>query len=179
VVKDFCHRVVFLCLHHLKKKEESSTGDMLLGATVLRGRTDAKWYIRRVSDDDERRFFFATVRTGNPLPKTYLDFDASTGMSVLGLTLTEDKAQQVNVTEKRILDDIIKFFTVHPDTSFRYDCLPVVFGNADHKRRIFKKAVADGMLVKKGKGVKGDPDTYTVSEGYADAMKIFGLKGAA
>lgn len=63
-------------------------------------------------------------------------------------------------TTERIEEDIIKYFAVHPNSSFEQDCFPVVEGNTNLKRRIFNSLVKDGALVKSGKGVKGSPAVY-------------------
>ena len=76
VVVPHHQRAAFLGLHHLKKRNCDDHGEMLLGATVIRGRTDAKIDVDHPKDDDERRFVFATVRRGKPMPKTYLNYDA-------------------------------------------------------------------------------------------------------
>jgi hypothetical protein len=163
VVNDFSHRVAFLALHQLKKRETDSVGDMLLGATVIRGRTDAKWYLRRVSDEDPRRIFTATVRKGQEISPTYLDYNPDTETSTLGMTTTEERKHSAQETDKRIVQEIVTFFKNNPDTSFERDCFPAISGNSDLKRRLFKRVCADGVLKRIGKGTKSSPFAYTVA----------------
>jgi hypothetical protein len=158
--RHFSHRTAFLCLTHLKKKDCDESGDMIMGATVIRGRTDTKIYLKTVSDDDDRHIIHSKVREGRPIPKTYLDFNSETKASTLGLTVAEERKMNVGKTTERIEEDIIKYFAVHPDSSFEQDCFPIVEGNTGLKRKIFSSLVKDGALVKSGKGVKGSPAVY-------------------
>jgi hypothetical protein len=163
IMSRFSSRVAFLGLHHLKKRENDARGDMILGASVIRGRSDAELYIERVSDDDERRIFHANVRVGEGIPPTYLNYDPKTGMSALGMTVREERKAQVGVTNERIHQDIIMFFANHPDSKLD-DCLAVVGGHRDTVRQVAKKAVMRGLLTKSGKAVKGSPVLYRVNE---------------
>jgi hypothetical protein len=52
----------------------------------------------------------------------------------------------------------------HPDSSFEKDCLPVIDGNSDLKRRMFRELAAKDFLVKSGKGTKTSPFVYRVAE---------------
>lgn len=163
VVNEFCKNTAFLALHQLKKRETDSVGDMLLGATVIRGRTDAKWYIRRVSDEDPRRLFQATVRKGLEILPTYLDYDAETEKSTLGMTTADERKFSTENTEKRISEEIHKFFANNPDTSFEGACFPAISGNKDQKWKVFKAARLNGTLLQSGKGTKGSPFTYRLA----------------
>jgi hypothetical protein len=163
VVNDFCQRTAFLALHHLKKRDTESVGDMLLGATTIRGRTDAKLYIRRVSDEDPRRIFQATVRKGQEVLPTFLDYDPQTTTSVLGHSLAEERKHSAQRTEMRIVEEIAEFFKNNPDTSFERDCLSVISGNTNEKWRVFKKMLAQGLLTKNGKGTKASPFKYRLA----------------
>ncbi len=96
--RHFSHRTAFLCLTHLKKKDCDESGDMIMGATVIRGRTDAKLYMKTVSDDDDRHIIHSKVREGRPIPQTYLDFNSETKASTLGLTVAEERKMNVGKT---------------------------------------------------------------------------------
>jgi len=163
--RHFSHRTAFLCLTHLKKKDCDESGDMILGATTIRGRTDAKLYLKTVSDDDDRHILHATVRKGRSIPKTYLEFNRETEVSTLGQTLAEEKKRNAEKTTDRIAEKILTFFATRPNSSFEQDCFPIVEGNTAAKRRSFNSLVKDGALVKSGgTGVKGSPFVYRVAE---------------
>src|ERR1022692_1649046 len=85
----FGHRAAFLALHHMKKTETDFAGDSLLGASTIRGRTDAKIYMAQVGPDDERRLIWSSKRIGRAIPKTFLIFDPTTGKSELGETAAD------------------------------------------------------------------------------------------
>jgi AAA domain-containing protein len=163
VVNDFCKNTAFLALHQLKKRDTESVGDMLLGATTIRGRTDAKWYVQRVSDEDPRRIFQATVRKGLEILPVFLDYNTETETSTLGHSLADERKQSTQRTEERIVGEIAQFFTNNPDTSFEGDCLRVISGNTNEKWRVFKKMLMQGLLMKSGKGTKNSPFTYKVA----------------
>jgi AAA domain len=78
IVNDFSNRCAFLGLHHLNKEKRDKKGHMLMGATVIAGKTDAVWYIQRPSDDSEDRFFDTVNRSGRNVPPTWLKFDIPT-----------------------------------------------------------------------------------------------------
>jgi hypothetical protein len=162
IMRDHTHRASFLLLHHLKKRETDSAGDAILGATVLRGRTDSKLYLKQVSDEDPRRLFHATVRRGVGIPQTLLQYDPRTGKSVLGNTLAQEQKQSAVNTDEKVLAEITEFFTNNPDTTFKADCLPTLNCNSDRARRIFNAAARKGQFQKQGSGKRGDPFTYRV-----------------
>ncbi len=160
VVSRYSHRTAFLALHHIKKREGDRAGDGLLGASVIRGRTDAKWYVTVKSDDDPRRIFHTEVRRGRNIERTILDFNEKTEANTLGMTLAEDRKLGAARTAERIKEDIIKYFSANPGKTFEQACLRIVEGNSDVKRKLFKELVASGCLVESGKGSKGSPFVY-------------------
>jgi hypothetical protein len=160
IMNDFSSRCAFLALHHLNKKECDRQDAMNMGATVISGKTDNLLYIRRKSDDDPRRVFNTKLRSGVEIPLTYLDYDAETETSTLGLTLADERRMNIDKTGERVKAAILNFFRTHPDTPFEKDCLPYIQGNGDLKRRMFKQLVADGFLVRTGKGTKTSPHLY-------------------
>jgi hypothetical protein len=88
----------FLILHWLKKSDTQHAQHGLnihkiLGGTCIAGKTDAKIFIRQVSDEDQRRIIQISVRKGEPLEPTYLVFDPATKTSTLGATVASEKAQ--------------------------------------------------------------------------------------
>lgn len=163
ILEKHYHRASFLALHHYKKRETDSVGDQILGATVVRAKTDAKIYLDSKADDS-KRFVHTHVRRGVDIPKTYLDYDPKTERSELGLTLAAEYKANAGETGQRIEADILEFFTNHPNTRFEEDCFPRISGNSKTRRQVFNKLVARGRLTKSGKGVKGDAVTYRVAE---------------
>jgi len=137
VLNKFCCRTAFIGLHHLKKRELNSSGDELLGASVIRGRTDGKWYLKPEDDDDpdSRRRFHTKVRTGRNIPKTWLDYDKVTQVSTLGLTVSEERKLGTSKNQERIKTDILEFFHTHPDSNYDRDCHNYIQGDNDAKRR--------------------------------------------
>jgi RecA-family ATPase len=100
-LQEFCTKLVdaypncaFLCLVHESKSRDDSnlSSKRIMGATAFPGGTDAKLYLRTVSDDDPRRVFHATVRArkGKPIKPTYLEFNPNTLTYDLGMTVEED-----------------------------------------------------------------------------------------
>jgi hypothetical protein len=164
VLDNHYKRVSFIGLHHLKKRACDDSGEMILGATYLRGRTDTKIYLDHPRTDDERRIVHATVRKGNPIPKTYLNYDAQRETISLGMTLAEEYKAGAAKTAQRIEEEILQFFASHPDTTFENDCRPFIAGNSNAKRRALNKLVASGKLLKSGNGTKGAPVVYRVVE---------------
>jgi hypothetical protein len=134
---DFHHRVAFLILCHLKKRDTDCTGDALLGATEIRGRTDAKIYLRVRSDDDTRRIIHTEVRKGEDIPPTILDFDIPTQTSTLGLTVAAERKLGAVKTADKVKLDIVKFFEAHPDATFDGDCFPFVDGTHNRNHDTF------------------------------------------
>jgi hypothetical protein len=164
VMSEFSHRCAFLALHHLKKRECDREGNMIMGATVISGRTDAVWYVRRKSDDDEQRIFHADVRSGLQIPKTLLEFKNETETSTLGRTVAEERKLGVGKTADKIKEAIVGYFAKHPDSTFKQDCFPNIDGNSDLKRSLFKELLANGFLVRRGSGTKTSPFVYRVVE---------------
>lgn len=127
------HRCCFLMLHHFKKSDERGLNlNRILGATVIAGKTDAKIYMRQVSDEDQRRTIQVQIRKGKSIEPTYLDFDATTQTSKLGVTVKEEKVQQraayVSVNEHDLRKRIINALANHPGVSKR-KVLDIVGGN--------------------------------------------------
>ena len=159
ILLKFSHRCVFLGLSQLIKRERQNTGDMILGASALRARTDAKLYIRCISDSDQRRVFWTKTRGGRDIPRTILNFDPVTGTSTLGLTESEDRKQNVTLTKERIKEDIVTFVANHPACS-EDDIVTFVNGRTEAKWKALKELVRIGVIARNGKGTKGSPYTY-------------------
>jgi len=165
ILNDFSHRCAFLALHHMNKEKRDRKGHMLMGATVIGGKTDAVWYLQRQSDDDEVRVFETVNRSGRHIPPTYLKFNKDTQTNTLDKTIAEAKKEAREQTGDKIKEAILNFFSLHPDSSFEKDCLNVIEGaSSDAKRRIFKSLLADGSISKHGRGTKNSPYVFRLAE---------------
>lgn len=100
VVSKYEHRCCFVVLHHFKKSDEQHGLNLnrILGATVIAGKTDAKIYIKQVSDINSRRYIQVQTRKGIPIEPTYLEFNEKTQTSVLGVTLADEAANSRKAT---------------------------------------------------------------------------------
>ncbi len=107
----FCKELVtphpdcaFLILHQFNKSKDDADLSIkkVLGGTALAAGTDAKIYLRQVSDADTRRVIHATVRKGKAIPLTYLKFNPETLTASLGDTVADEDTQirSVNKAEK-------------------------------------------------------------------------------
>jgi hypothetical protein len=108
VVNQHKHRCCFVALHHFKKSDEQRGLNLnrILGATVIAGKTDAKMYLKQVSDIDPRRYIHAQIRKGIPFEPTYLNYDKMTQSSSLGMTLADEAAEAKKTTSGFSLVDL-------------------------------------------------------------------------
>jgi hypothetical protein len=159
----FAGQAAFVALHHIKKRETDHSGDGLLGASVINGKTDVKVYLKVVSDDDPRRIIHSTGRRdGVAIPRTYLDFDSNTGRSRLDMTVADERKCNAGKNADRTAEDIIKFVANNPNST-EIDCLSVIQGHSDTKRQAFRKLRLSGALQPDGKGIKGSPLTFRLA----------------
>lgn len=169
--------VACLALHHLKKNENKTDhGKDILGATVLRGRTDAEWFLDLYDDGSttKKRLFEARIRRGREIELSFLDFDPEREFSTLGDTFAAYKAGSADRTNERLEAEILQYFAQNPGASFEENCFPLIAGNTKQKRTALRRLVARGQLVKTGKGVKGSRAGYAVVEIPADIQKQLG-----
>jgi len=159
----FSHRASFLALHHMKKAETNFAGDGLLGASTIRGRTDAKIYLAQVNPNDETRMIWSTKRIGCAIPKTYLVFDPITGKSELGETIA-DAARNAREAEQEA--DRSKLFNIllqHPDIEHA-ELLKHLDGMQQaRKLRLIRDEVLKNSIIRSGKGVRGSPLRYSLA----------------
>jgi hypothetical protein len=159
----FGDRAAFLMLHHLKKTETDFAGDSLLGASVIRGRTDAKIYMAQVSPDDERRLIWSSKRVGRAIPKTFLVFDPTTGKSELGETLA-DAARSAREAEQRAdQTQLFELLRRQPDIEHGALLKGLSGMKQASKLNLIGDSVRCGSIIKSGKGVRGSPLTYKMA----------------
>lgn len=159
----FGHRAAFLALHHLKKTETDFAGDSLLGASTIRGRTDAKIYMAQMSPEDERRLIWSSKRIGRVIPKTFLVFDPITGRSELGETMA-DAARNAREAEQRAdSKQLLSILTQHPDIEHGVLLKGLIGMKQACKLQLIADHVRSGSIIRSGKGVRGSPYTYKMA----------------
>jgi hypothetical protein len=184
-LQEFCTTLVdeypkcaFLCLVHESKSRDDSnlSSKRIMGATAFPGGTDAKLYLRTVSDDDPRRVFHATVRArkGKPIKPTYLEFDKDKLTYDLGMTVEEDnrlnrkaeKDENRKEREKNIFDEVV----AHQGIT-KGKLVETVGGNAKSTGALIESLVAEGTLAERLGGEKGNAKCiYTPS--FAAALDV-------
>jgi hypothetical protein len=163
VLSRFSGSMAFLALHHIKKREVEFSGDGLLGATVIRGRTDAKIYLKQVSEEDPRRLIRFNVRKGLSIPWTYLTFDEATLTATLGETLVDERRRLDRKADGLLESNILDYFAHNPGALVT-DMLRTLKGKEEVKRTAFKALVTKGLLHRSGTGAKGDPFRGSLAE---------------
>ena len=160
----FGPRASFLALHHMKKAETSFAGDALLGASVIRGKTDAKIYVAQAGPDDERRLIWSVNRRGRAIPKTFLVFDPATGKSELGETIAEAKRTAEAEEKKAAQIRLFEVLQAHPQGIEQKELLISLSGSSKNRTALIQDASSNGLVVKSGRGVKGSPFVYKTAE---------------
>jgi AAA domain len=159
----FSHRASFLALHHLKKGETNFAGDALLGASTIRGRTDAKIYLAQVNPDDETRIIWSTKRRGRAIPKMYLVFDPTTGKSKLGETIADAARNARKAEQEADLKHLFDILGQHPDIEHRALLENLSGMKQARKLNLIGDEVQKGSIIKSGKGVRGSPFSYRMA----------------
>jgi hypothetical protein len=159
----FGSRASFLALHHLKKTETNFAGDALLGASTIRGRTDAKIYMAQVSPDDETRLIWSSKRVGRAIPKTFLVFDPTTGNSELGETIADAERNARQAEQEAGQSKLFDILLQHPGIEHA-DLLKRLDGMQQaRKLRLIRDEVLNNSIIRSGKGVRGSPLTYCLA----------------
>lgn len=165
IVLPFCDRMAVLGLHYTRKRPARTLAESVLGSSEWRGKSDSIICVRQYSQSDSRRIIESENRMGTPIAPTFLEFDALTRTSSLGLTLAADKQARRVSTAERIEQSIVRFLAEHPNASFENDVLPVLNCNSDTARRIFKNLLRNGLVIRSGgAGKKSSPLLYSLSE---------------
>jgi len=167
-LQNFCNLVMqsnpdcaFLLLHHFNKSNLNAelSGTKILGATVISGFTDAKIYLRQISDEDSRRVIHATARKGVGIVPTYLDFDPETLTATLGTTVRDEAIATRQVAKtKRIMDldsRIQQLVSENPGLS-KWVIVSMVGGNGQRVGKHLEGMIHAGFIVTKSGGEKGN-----------------------
>lgn len=161
----FSDRMAVIGLHYTRKRPAQTIAESVLGSSEWRGKADTIIRVRQYSESDSRRIIESENRVGTPIPPTFLEFNALTQTSSLGLTLAADRAERKHDTCERIENSIISYLVEHPYANFERDVLPVLGCNSDAARRVFKNMLSGGLIVRSaGTGKRGDPLLYSVPE---------------
>jgi hypothetical protein len=101
---------------HWFKKSDMQRGlsiHKMLGSTVIAGKTGTKIFLHEVSDSDSRRVIQVRVRKGVKIEPTYLNWDAATKTSTLGIPVAlEQQGRKVVVGEHSKAIRKTKLFSV-------------------------------------------------------------------
>jgi hypothetical protein len=102
VVRKF-QGTAFLLLHHFNKSTDAAVQNNAIlrvsGAKAITAKTDAKWFLYQLSDNDPQRVFATKVRKGEDIEPTYLDFDKLTDNATLSEKV-KDLQQTAREAEK-------------------------------------------------------------------------------
>ena len=138
-----CH---ILCVHHLGKGDRTG-GDAILGSTALFGAVDTALLMRR---RDDRRVIESVQRYGTDLPETVVALDAETGVVTAA---GEVAVLQLAELAGKVLDELGDAELTEPEIKDR------VGGNPTPVAKAIRHLMADGRLVRVGKGRRATPSS--------------------
>lgn len=143
-----CH---IMFVHHLGKRVGVGA-DAILGSTAIFANVDTALLLQETSNG---RMMESTQRYGNPLSKTWLDFDPATGQMALGQDSAEALERQA---EDRILELLADCWMTE-GALWRE-----LGGSHDVNSRVLRRLVESGLIVRQGEGKKGNPYRYSCQE---------------
>lgn len=152
VVSKHQERVCFLALHHFKKSDDQGglSLNRILGATVIAGKTDTKFYLRQVGETDSRRYISVQIRKGTALEPTYLTFDEETQSSLLGQTLADERANakkvSVTLSQGELRQRCIEAVTNHPGQT-KSVVRDKIGGKTQAANNMLTQLIAEGVIV--------------------------------
>jgi hypothetical protein len=130
---------------------------------AIRGRTDAKIYMAQVSPDDERRLIWSSKRIGRAIPKTFLVFDPTTGISELGETMADAERNAREAEQRADQTHLFEILGRYPDIEHGELLKDLSGMQTARKLKLIKEQVASGSIIRFGKGVRGAPLTYRMA----------------
>jgi hypothetical protein len=169
VAHDLYERCAFGGILQLKKRDLDTAGEMICGATEIRAQLDAQIYIRKISDNDERRKFMVRTREGTDIPWTFLQYDKDARISTLGQTVKEEyrSRMQHNKTETReaIRAGITDYLLKNPNST-QADIMASkdVSGRTNTKFEVLNEGVEKGWFSRSNSGEKGKAYRYSCCE---------------
>jgi hypothetical protein len=159
VLRPHYRQTSFFFLHHMRKRGEmDESGSMIMGATVVEGKTDSCLYLTRRGP---QRFIHSDLRLGEQIERTLLNFNPETLLASLGDTVEASNHRENSKIVERMKAQIITTIQHHPEFTKR-EILGLVDGNSDQKKTVFKTLERERAIVASGDAVKGSPATYMV-----------------
>ncbi len=150
----------FLILHHFNKStvDNELAAKRILGGTAIVGGTDAKLYLKQVSDTDSRRILWITVRKGKPIEPTYLNFDPATLTACLGETVKQEAiaSKQIAKAQKEfgLETSILRYVREHAGIS-KWEAVHAIGGNTQKMGWRIDALIKSGSIVEMSGGQKG------------------------
>jgi RecA-family ATPase len=155
------HKLHICATHHTKKAQTENPVHSFIGSSAIPGAVDQ--LICLSTDSRQQRYITTAQRYGESLPLTVMNWDAERRAMFLGQTADEMRTEQKKATEDRIIQDLMVFIMGNPGRT-REEILDAVKGDATTKRKAFNLLNEVGHIVQSGRGQKGDPFVYTISD---------------
>ncbi|MEW6110070.1 MAG: AAA family ATPase [Nitrospirota bacterium] len=141
-----------LCIHHISKGN-SQGGDSLLGSTAIFGSVDTLILLKR---HDSYRTIQSIQRYGTDLSETILNFDSDQR------TVTVGKSKQDTDLDS-LMEALLDYLSSSGEPLTEAVINEEVEGRTFLKRKALRELVAEGTIIRTGKGGKSDPFTYSCS----------------
>ena len=148
-----------LVVHHLGKGNREG-GDAILGSTAIFAAVDTALLLKR---GERGRSLSSIQRYGDDLDEITLDFDPVTRDITAGPPPNE-------LEELAARAEILKHLAGVPDPLTEAELEEAIECRTKTQRRALRQLVADGRVLKTGRGGKGDPFKYSCSPSYVGNM---------
>jgi hypothetical protein len=175
-MQKFCDEIIefhpdcaFLMLHHFNKSSAESDLAItkILGGTAIAALSDAKIYLTRASDQDERRVIQAQVRKGTGIERTYLDFDPETHTATLGQTVAAERVSarsfDQQLKEIQLDGEVIRVVKNNRGIT-KGDAVKQITGNAQKIGRKIDQLIEERTIFWKLGGEKGNAKLLYANE---------------
>jgi Bifunctional DNA primase/polymerase, N-terminal/AAA domain/Bacterial regulatory proteins, gntR family len=149
-----------LVVHHLGKGNREG-GDAILGSTAIFAAVDTALLVKR---GERGRSLSSLQRYGDDLDEITLDFDPVTRDITAGPPPNE-------LEELEARAEILKHLAGRPGSSLtEAELEEAIECRTTTQRRALRQLVADGRVLRTGRGGKGDPFRYSCSQSYVGNM---------
>jgi hypothetical protein len=138
--------------HHMGKGDREG-GDSILGSTAIFGSVDTAIILKR---NDKYRTIHTIQRYGQDLEETILHFDPDARTITIGKTKEEE---DIAISEKAI----VEHFQTQEAPLTEAEIMEAVEGRTGGKKKALRSLVRQELIVREGKGGKGDPFKYSGS----------------
>jgi hypothetical protein len=153
-------------VHHLGKGERDG-GDAILGSTAIFAAVDTALILKRL---EKYRTLKTIQRYSDELEETVLTFDQST--RTVGLGDPKERAD-VGSLKTALLD----YLRTQPDPHTEAELNEAIEGRTTLKRKAIRELHAEGVVDRLGKGRRGDPFRYRLSDPCSVVPCIYGEQG--